>query len=124
MTICGKCRSILKISKSNIKNVYLRSYSSSKQGWRLLFFGSDDVALKSLTSLNDEYKNGKIISSLRLVTANKSSKLSKIEKYAVSKNLKILPWPLVDVSTQQYDIGIVVSFGHLIPECVINMFPL
>lgn len=49
-----------------------------------------------------------------------------VKVYAENHGLSCFDWPLpnFDGVNIKYDLGIVVSFGHLIPENTINMFPL
>lgn len=49
-----------------------------------------------------------------------------IKKFANQNSLKCFGWPITDfdVKENHYDLGVVVSFGHLIPESIIKAFPL
>lgn len=49
-----------------------------------------------------------------------------VAKYAKSHQLSTFKWPITGdvVKEHNYDVGVVVSFGHMIPEDVINAFPL
>lgn len=69
-------------------------------------------------------KTEKIIKQLDLVTSNSSKNRTEIEKYATSESLKIITWPLQQLNALQYDIGLIVAFGHLIKDDVLNRFPL
>lgn len=53
-------------------------------------------------------------------------KPNSVRKFAKENSLKCLDWPVpVDfIKSAKYDLGVVVSFGHLIPEDVINAFPM
>lgn len=68
-------------------------------------------------------KKGGFIKQLGVVTSIKIPS-NPVQKYAEKENIQIHRWPLKDFENQKYDIGLVVSFGHLIPEDVINKFPL
>lgn len=46
-----------------------------------------------------------------------------VRRYCQQEGLELIDWPVV-VPQGVYDIGIVVSFGHLIPASVINAFPM
>lgn len=46
-----------------------------------------------------------------------------VKRYAVEHRLKIHEWPVV-VKHGDFDIGLVVAFGHLIPKQIIEAFPL
>ena len=47
---------------------------------------------------------------------------SPVLRYAKQEKLHLYKWPLPDLRGH-YDVGVIVSFGHLIPDDVINMFP-
>lgn len=59
---------------------------------------------------------------LEVVSAYKGKKNAVIE-YAEKKEIDVIRWPLEN-NPQDFHIGIVVSFGHLIPLNIINSFPL
>lgn len=62
-----------------------------------------------------------LISSLGVVTGNNTL----VRKFCEAEKLPIHEWPIeVSSITNQYDLGVVVSFGHLIPKDVIEAFPL
>lgn len=52
-----------------------------------------------------------------------TSQGNKVIEFAKKKNIKIHSWPFTVPSEKLFDVGIVVSFGHLIPKEVINYFP-
>lgn len=68
-------------------------------------------------------KSSSAISKLDVVTRGDSNP---VRKYAKSNQLVCYKWPITAdvVKEHNYDVGVVVSFGHLIPEDVINAFPL
>lgn len=95
--------------------------SASKPPWRILFFGSDDFAVESLKRLHasrDDTKAG-VIDSLEVVTLSGDAP---VRKYAEQNRLRLHQWPNVDLSTQ-FDVGVVVSFGCLIKDNIINKMP-
>ncbi|XP_028171630.1 methionyl-tRNA formyltransferase, mitochondrial [Ostrinia furnacalis] len=106
------------------KNLIITSQFSTNKSYKVLFFGSDSIALRSLRKINEFRKTEKIIKQLDLVTSNQSKNRTEIEKYAASESLKIITWPLHQLNTLQYDIGLIVAFGHLIKDDVLNKFPL
>ncbi|GLV45247.1 uncharacterized protein CBL_05348 [Carabus blaptoides fortunei] len=87
-----------------------------------MFFGTDDFSVSSLKSLNNEFKTGTLISNLEVVTSAKA-KLNPVRIYARKENLILHGWP-VTILENKFDIGIVVSFGHLIPSDIIEKFNL
>nr|CAI5838675.1 unnamed protein product [Callosobruchus analis] len=90
--------------------------------WRVLFFGADKFSLYSLKTLYEEYKNGTLLKKLEIVTTT-SEKGNPVQKYAKEQRLIIHSWPLKNYPIGTFDLGVVVSFGHLMPENVINSFP-
>lgn len=48
-----------------------------------------------------------------------------VRHFAKEEKLDIYEWPITETSiVGKYDIGVVVSFGQLIPEKIIKCFPL
>ncbi|EFN79099.1 Methionyl-tRNA formyltransferase, mitochondrial [Harpegnathos saltator] len=103
----------------NIRKELLHS-SATRGQWRVLFFGTDNFALESLRSLYNEYRTKKLLR-LEVVSVYKK-KTNPIIKYAEEKKIVVNRWPLEN-NPQDFHIGIVVSFGHLIPLNIIKSFP-
>ncbi|KAL7294811.1 hypothetical protein TKK_0011741 [Trichogramma kaykai] len=98
------------------------SNAPSDESWRILFFGSDKFAAESLKALHSKYKDKKLVRHLEIVTAYQGQE-NCLTKYARKNKIPLHVWP-PEISEGKFDIGIVVSFGHLIPEKIINKFPL
>lgn len=49
-----------------------------------------------------------------------------MKKYAENNGIICQDWLTLNINNDQfkYDLGVVVSFGYLLPENLINMFPL
>ncbi|XP_072940178.1 methionyl-tRNA formyltransferase, mitochondrial [Epargyreus clarus] len=106
------------------KNYFHLKWLTSRS-YNVLFFGSDNIALKSFQKVNEFRKKEKIIKRLDLVvTVNALKKGSEIEKYAQEEKIRTVPWPLVNVNKGEYDLGLIVAFGHLIKDDVLEKFPL
>ncbi|XP_072156942.1 methionyl-tRNA formyltransferase, mitochondrial-like isoform X2 [Bemisia tabaci] len=92
--------------------------------WRILFFGSDDFSLKALIALTDEFKRSeKLISKLDLMFIDDESVAW---KYANEHRLNRIAYP-PESSTglrDNYDIGVVASFGAMLRNDLIKEFPL
>ncbi|XP_050397084.1 methionyl-tRNA formyltransferase, mitochondrial isoform X2 [Patella vulgata] len=89
--------------------------------WNVLFFGTDEFSVETLKSLHEsqlEDKN-RLVNKLE-VACNPGQ--SAIRQYAVQFHLKIHDWP-VNIEKGKYDVGVLASFGRLIPASVINNFP-
>lgn len=111
----------------------------------VLFFGTDEFSLSSLRALVGERwvfkpfshglplkfafvlsshpKENRTVRKLAVVTSFKSSS-NPVKKYANAEKLDCFDWPISDDVCKAYDLGVVVSFGHLIPESIISSFPL
>ncbi|XP_017755720.1 PREDICTED: methionyl-tRNA formyltransferase, mitochondrial [Eufriesea mexicana] len=105
---CIKC-----YSESNI--------ISQSSPWKVLFFGTDEFSVESLKTLHKKYKV-KEIERLEVVTIN-NKKENAVTKYAKQNKIVVNKWP-IEVNKSEFHIGIVISFGHLIPSKIINAFPL
>ena len=46
-----------------------------------------------------------------------------VAEFARQQNIALLPWPLELNSLDLYDLGVLVSFGRLVPRKVISKFP-
>lgn len=68
-------------------------------------------------------KTSPTVSKLDIVTRGDSNLIT---KFAKSNQLECYKWPIAAdvVKEKNYDVGVVVSFGHMIPEDVIVAFPL
>ncbi|XP_053699124.1 methionyl-tRNA formyltransferase, mitochondrial [Sabethes cyaneus] len=101
------------------------SSQESKSSLRLLFFGTDSFSLPSLRILNENRKSKQgPICSLQVVTSFKAKK-NPLKQYAQAEGLQLHDWPFRYSNVQQdFDLGIVVSFGHMIPESLISAFRL
>lgn len=68
-------------------------------------------------------KENHLIDRLDLVTTNSKHKTD-ILKYAEAENINTIAWPLNHLRTAEYDLGLIVAFGHLIKEDLLKKFPL
>ncbi|KAH8340905.1 hypothetical protein KR059_009400 [Drosophila kikkawai] len=84
---------------------------------KILFFGTDNFSLPSLQAL---HKNSS--DRLGVVTSFKSP-ANCVRSYAEREKLPLQKWPIDASVCSNYDLGVVVSFGHLIPANIINGFP-
>ncbi|XP_070765040.1 methionyl-tRNA formyltransferase, mitochondrial [Enoplosus armatus] len=97
-----------------------RLMSSSGPPWRLLFFGSDQFAVESLKLLTASRSPGEgIVESLEVVTLSGGVP---VKRFAQQNHLQVHSWP-PDIVDGQFDVGVVVSFGCLLHERLINKFP-
>ncbi|XP_061669650.1 methionyl-tRNA formyltransferase, mitochondrial isoform X2 [Syngnathoides biaculeatus] len=93
---------------------------SSGPPWRLLFFGSDLFAVESLRVLaGDRTGADGTVSSLEVVTLGDDLPVA---DFARREGLRLHRWPPADVGGR-FDVGVVVSFGRLLQQKLIEQFP-
>ncbi|KAF3429378.1 hypothetical protein E2986_03187 [Frieseomelitta varia] len=90
---------------------------SQNNAWKVLFFGTDEFAVESLKVF--KFKE---LQRLEIVTVNQKRD-NPVTKYAKQNKIIVNKWP-IEVNKSEFHIGVVVSFGHLIPSKIINAFPL
>ncbi|XP_061451631.1 methionyl-tRNA formyltransferase, mitochondrial isoform X2 [Rhineura floridana] len=96
-----------------------------KPPWRVLFFGTDSFAAEILRALQTarEPRSDLLLDHLEVVTLQ--SQLSKglpVNNYAEQLQLPIHLWPDVG-PCEDFDVGVVASFGRLLSEDLILKFP-
>jgi len=107
-----------------------RNYCSgvSEKKRDIVFFGTDGFALKSLQQLHRSMQNGKVVNQLSVVvpTPKPPGRLCLVEKYARKHDIPLSTWPLPKEfpGDENLELGVVASFGHLIPQRIIKAFPL
>ncbi|XP_066557645.1 methionyl-tRNA formyltransferase, mitochondrial isoform X2 [Amia ocellicauda] len=90
--------------------------------WRVMFFGTDEFALQSLKLLAESSKHNsseRVVDKLEVVTLLKELP---VRTFANQNKLPVHDWPHVDPG-EQFDVGVVVSFGSLLREDLIRRFP-
>ncbi|XP_035232040.1 methionyl-tRNA formyltransferase, mitochondrial-like isoform X2 [Stegodyphus dumicola] len=108
-----------------IKKVRLKIYQplfrlfctnlNSLKAYKVLFYGTDALSEVTLNALNNNRLSpspSKVVKSLDIVCIKTDCR---VRRYAELHNLTVHTWPY-DVPVGVYDVGIVVSFGHLIPS--------
>jgi methionyl-tRNA formyltransferase len=98
---------------SKLKWTFTKQYCRSIS---ILFYGSDDFSLTSVKLLHQKLLTEQIITKLELVTGSDKNIIC---KYALNNQLKCHKYPY-KFGHNCYDIGVVASFGKLIPEYAIN----
>ncbi|KAM9317542.1 methionyl-tRNA formyltransferase, mitochondrial isoform 2-T2 [Pholidichthys leucotaenia] len=98
----------------------LLSSSAARPPWRLLFFGTDQFAVESLKLLSVSRSSGDgVVENLEVVTHSSDVP---VKRFAQQKQLPLHGWP-PDIVDGHFDVGVVVSFGCLLPERLISKFP-
>ncbi|KAJ8973023.1 hypothetical protein NQ317_012628 [Molorchus minor] len=117
-------KSSIKLTNDALQSIRTKSNFTQTPPWNVLFFGTDDFSVYSLRSLYN--KRGSIINQLGIVTTTiRKGKLNPVRKFASEHKITVHSWPEqipTNLNHKPYDIGLVASFGHLIPESVINQF--
>ena len=94
---------------------------------KVMFFGTDDFALKSLTSLHNEVSiGGGCLRGLAVTVLPMKSLTPAVTEYARHHGLDLYYWPPDPgvIAQQEFDLGVVASFGRLLPASLISAFPL
>ncbi|XP_060524409.1 methionyl-tRNA formyltransferase, mitochondrial isoform X2 [Cylas formicarius] len=124
LLIFNKCRSEsnrFRRSFSRFSPLNSNALDIKKPPYKVLFFGTDDFSLHSLGALlKERERSDEILTSLDVVT---NSERSQVGKYSLARKIRVFLWP-PSFEVNEYDVGLVVSFGRLIPSCVIDKFPL
>uniref|UniRef100_A0A8C5MFW0 Formyl transferase N-terminal domain-containing protein n=1 Tax=Leptobrachium leishanense TaxID=445787 RepID=A0A8C5MFW0_9ANUR len=104
-----------------------RAYSTARTRppWNVMFFGTDEFALESLKGLN-QCRNGilePVVSRLEVVTIPSSlPKGVPVKNYSADHGIPVHEWPQTG-NCDQFDVGVVASFGRLLSEELILKFP-
>ncbi|XP_043215089.1 methionyl-tRNA formyltransferase, mitochondrial-like [Amphibalanus amphitrite] len=119
-----------KITINNLKCRYLlgcqlnhTSKLSISQGpIKVLYFGSDDFAIPTLKMLHSKRDAGQL-SELAVVCVRLKAGKTAARRYAERHGLPVLDWPPTGLTAGRYHLGVVASFGHLLPSRLIDLFP-
>lgn len=107
--------------------------TGDKNGLRVVFFGSDYFSVRILRALKRLFEDRKI-SELAVITSIKTSLQDNNDNNQVvdlcsRNNINYHIWSRVAKNDDYmnllkgYDVGVLASFGHLIPSKLINLFP-
>ncbi|XP_071502417.1 methionyl-tRNA formyltransferase, mitochondrial-like [Diadema antillarum] len=107
------------------------SQSVKTQPWKVMFFGTDQFSLPHLEALEGSRKSGSLIDRLEVVVPEskfikrrgKTRRTSPVWDFTQTQALPCHQWPLHGPPAG-FDVGIIVSFGHLLPKWLIESFPL
>jgi len=93
--------------------------------WHLTFLGNDHFALQSLMAIREYMRQGdSTVGELQVVTNAPAPKRTTVHTYCLAQGLPVRHWPLCPADLPGAQLGVVVSFGHLIPAPLISHFPL
>uniref|UniRef100_A0A182MFD1 Methionyl-tRNA formyltransferase, mitochondrial n=1 Tax=Anopheles culicifacies TaxID=139723 RepID=A0A182MFD1_9DIPT len=100
----------------------VQRYFSNVSRLKVLFFGTDHFSLPSLKIIHTNLINNGRVERLEVVTSFKAAK-NPVKQYSRIEGIPMHDWPSFSRTTAgSFDLGVVVSFGHLIPESLINSF--
>ncbi|KAL3209125.1 hypothetical protein MRX96_038343 [Rhipicephalus microplus] len=117
--------------------IVVRRFSSSsteRKLWRVIFYGSDSFSLKSLQTFERKQVCYPICRTVQGTATLKKTDIPQVvdsikvvcpklkglvADYALKKDLPVSEWPYA-VPNNTFDVGVVVSFGHLIPASSIH----
>ncbi|XP_040198227.1 methionyl-tRNA formyltransferase, mitochondrial isoform X2 [Rana temporaria] len=140
-TLSPDCKSLLsggQTLSANHRSCIYRSFHSGGQTlsadggctrrsgppWNVVFFGTDDFALESLKILHRYSRTEEALVG-RLEVVSLPSSLPKrfpVTNYADDQGLPVHPWPDTG-QCDEFDVGVVASFGRLLSEDLILKFP-
>lgn len=123
--------------KSSLKFDFLRRYSQiNNDKIKVTFFGSDLFSLETLKKLNNLYKQSYIYK-LNVVTSadSKINNKNKVIEFCDRQNIEFHYWNDIKIKQDcgkftyenllsEFNLGLVASFGHIIPSRLINIFKL
>ena len=94
---------------------------------KVMFFGTDDFAVKSLVRLHKEVSSEEgCLRGLAVTVLQMKSLTPAVTKYASQHGLDLYHWPPDPglIGKEGFDLGVVASFGRLLPASLISAFPL
>ncbi|XP_037082161.1 methionyl-tRNA formyltransferase, mitochondrial-like [Pollicipes pollicipes] len=87
----------------------------------ILYFGSDNFAIPSLQMLHSKRERGEL-ADLAVVSVRLRAGRTAVRRYAEQNGLPVLDWP-PQLAAGRFNLGVVASFGHLLPRRLIDLFP-
>ncbi|XP_054750627.2 methionyl-tRNA formyltransferase, mitochondrial-like [Lytechinus pictus] len=108
-----------------------QGHSDQMKRWNVMFFGTDHFSIPHLQMMEESRQKGLLINKLEVVVPQstfikrrgRTRKPSPVWEFCQDHQLTCHQWPL-DNNVSGFDVGIVVSFGHLLPEWLMKSFPL
>ncbi|KAH8359949.1 hypothetical protein KR093_009755, partial [Drosophila rubida] len=105
----------LKFRRNFLQSNQLRFNANSCQSPKVLFFGTDYFSLPSLQLLHQNNVEISVVTSFK-------SPANCVRKYCEKQKLPLYRWPITPQLCTAHELGVVVSFGHMIPVHIINAF--
>lgn len=140
MTLLNKLRPIvnglLKYNSSkNVVGESLKRLKSTSNSLRVVFFGSDFLSLRILTVLKrlvDERRIGEmtVVTSIKTSALKEANdRVNQVVDMCTKQNIPYHLWSNISKPDDYmalfkgFHVGVLASFGHLIPNKLINLFP-
>ena len=101
---------------------FVHSYKAEKLS--VLFFGTDDFSIPTLVGLNKECQPKGCISRLETCCPPMKNLICQTRQVSGELSINIQPWPPDPDVCREFDLGIVASFGNMIPSRIIESFKL
>ncbi|XP_052830313.1 methionyl-tRNA formyltransferase, mitochondrial isoform X2 [Octopus bimaculoides] len=121
-TFCSKLfKSRINIGKLHESTKTSKTIRKKKPPWNILFFGSDAFSLETSKKLIDNMNTSPTPTVQSVEVVCKTTQCL-VNNFSEENHLKLYSWPIA-VMKNKYDLGVVVSFGCLIPGKIIRMFP-
>eukprot|EP00079_Xenopus_tropicalis_P011941 XP_002938392.2 PREDICTED: methionyl-tRNA formyltransferase, mitochondrial isoform X1 [Xenopus tropicalis] len=128
----GNIRHFLNGRPSENRHYAVRFYTEIRERekrkhppWNVMFFGTDEFALESLKMLNQFSRSTHepVVGRLEVVTLpTHLPKGLPVKNYSVNQGIPFHVWPQTG-QCEQFDVGVVASFGRLLSEDLILQFP-
>ncbi len=83
-----------------------------------------DMILDSIFLNSSLDPHHSVISKLEVCCSEMKHLVQVVKLYSMEAGLRVHSWPPSDISSKDFDLGVVASFGHLIPKTTIDIFPL
>lgn len=119
--LLAKCRILeCKYNRWNFCRNHFYQNGEPRNLLKIIFYGTDKFSLESLNRLVSNTKlpnsnSSRFVNSLHIVT----KEASLVSKFAQSEKLPLTIWPDSHL-TETFDVGVIVSFGHLLRSEDIN----
>ena len=134
-------RSLSSGTTSTTSNISLNSETIKIQPKKILFFGTDNFSVATLKELHswvilhntkqENHNQSDIKQSnnlcLEVCTSQMKHLIQPVKVYAEQESIPVHSWPPDPsnvIKQLDFDLGVVASFGHLIPKNIIDSFPL
>lgn len=108
-----------------IRRSFSVSVQKQTQGLKVLFFGTSEFSVPTLEVLYEEsVKENGSISHIEACCPLMKKLIPPVRRKCEELSVQIHSYPLKPEDCQRFDLGVVSSFGHLLPSKIIESFPM